>query len=158
VIPIVHVNFLDPRLPERFWSKCIPEPNSGCWLWTAGVRDKKEGYGGFQIKTGVNRRVHQVAYEALIGEVPEDLQLDHKCRLRICCNPAHLEPVAQRINVLRGEGLAAQASRRTHCEAGHPYTEENTYMRVRRGRQEASRVCRQCKNAAERQARRRKKT
>jgi len=25
--------FLDPRLPDRFWSKCIPEPNSGCWLW-----------------------------------------------------------------------------------------------------------------------------
>ena len=147
------INFSDPRLPERFWSKCIPEPNSGCWIWIAGVRDKKEGYGCFQMSTGVNRRSHQVCYEALIGEVPDGLQLDHKCRLRLCCNPSHLEPVVQRINVLRGEGLAAQAARRTHCAAGHLYTDENTYMRVRTGRQESSRVCRQCKNARERQAR-----
>jgi hypothetical protein len=31
------VEFLDPRLPDRFWSKCMPEPNSGCWLWLGAV-------------------------------------------------------------------------------------------------------------------------
>lgn len=118
------MNFLDSRLPERFWSKCTPEPNSGCWLWLAFVHH--DGYGRFRFSSRM-AVAHRVAYAALVGEVPSGLQLDHLCRERSCCNPAHLEPVTQQVNILRGDA-GAHERLKTHCPHGHEYTEENTYM------------------------------
>src|SRR5688572_5730903 len=57
-------NWGDERLPERFWSKCTPEPNSGCWLWLASV--DVWGYGRISWR-GMNR-AHRVSYTALVGE------------------------------------------------------------------------------------------
>lgn len=131
--------FLDPRLPERFWSKCIPEPNSGCWLWLAAVCSG--GYGVFGLGRSV-RRVHAVAYDALVGPIPSDLVIDHLCRERSCCNPAHLEPVSRGENVLRGTGVAARCARVTHCPKGHAYDAANTVLRDGR-----LRICRACKVA-----------
>lgn len=37
----------DPKVIARFLSKIEPEPNSGCWLWTAGKVE--DGYGAFAI-------------------------------------------------------------------------------------------------------------
>lgn len=34
---------MDSRLPDRFWDKIEPEPNSGCWLWIGALRTN--GYG-----------------------------------------------------------------------------------------------------------------
>ncbi len=50
-------------------------------------------------------------------------------------------------------GTHAEA-RRTHCDAGHPYTEENTSIRVRNGREH--RVCRACNRENSRAHRARK--
>lgn len=100
-----------------------PEPNSGCWLWTGGTR---QGYGLYteydaaSVPTRKTRNAHLVVYELLVGPVPAGFQLDHLCRNRICVNPGHLEPVTQRENVLRGEGVAALRARRTTCKNGHP--------------------------------------
>ena len=33
---------------------------------------------------------HRFAYELLVGPIPAGLVLDHLCRVRNCCNPAHL--------------------------------------------------------------------
>lgn len=114
----VEVNFLDPRLPDRFWSKCIPEPNSGCWLWFGALLPDDYGSVFFDRRT---RRAHCVAYTSLVGVVPVGLELDHRCRTRSCCNPAHLEPVTKRVNILRGVGLGARNARKTHCPRGHVY-------------------------------------
>jgi hypothetical protein len=46
--------------------------------------------------------VHRDVYEQLVGPIPEGLVLDHLCRNRSCCNPAHLEPVTTAENVRRG--------------------------------------------------------
>jgi HNH endonuclease len=52
---------------------------------------------------------HHVSYTTHVGEVPEGLQLDHLCRVRACCNPAHLEPVTPLVNVRRG--ITARSAR-----------------------------------------------
>ena len=103
--------FGDPRLPLRFWAKVrigsIPahRPDLGpCWEWT-GARNN-DGYGEFVVGSrtdGNNRlvRAHRLAYETLIGPIPDGLESDHLCRSRSCVNPGHLEPVTHRLNLRR---------------------------------------------------------
>lgn len=123
---------------ERLMARREVSP-SGCWLWTGSLNTG--GYGQLMVRAGVNRTVHRLAYQLLVGPIPQGLQLDHLCRTRSCFNPAHLEPVQARTNVLRGVGPAAANSRKTHCKHGHEFTPENTYL-VRTGRE-----CRTCKKA-----------
>ncbi len=83
-------NFLDARLPDRFWDKATPCPMSGCWLWHGSIHAK--GYGQYGAG-GVNAKAHRIAFIALVGPIHDGLHLDHLCRQRCCVNPAHLEPV-----------------------------------------------------------------
>ena len=120
---------------------------SGCWLWKLALR---KGYGAIGIgslKDGSRRNavVHRIAYEVFVGPIPEGLTIDHLCRVRNCVNPAHLEPVTNGENVLRGQGVSAQHARKTHCIHGHAFTEANTYIRKGGGR-----TCRECARAYDR--------
>lgn len=145
--PLINLN---PRgLPtlERFWLKVnqdgpIPghAPHLGrCWLWLGRLNG--DGYGGFNRTGQRSEPVHRVAYELLVGPIPEALHIDHLCRNRPCVNPAHLEPVAPGVNVLRGNGTGARNARMTHCKRGHEFTSDNTMI------SHGARVCRQCRNA-----------
>lgn len=82
-----------------------PEPNCGCWLWSGEINSS--GYG--RISQGNNHcgaRVrylaHRVSYELHKGAIPKGMDLDHLCRVRLCVNPAHLEPVTRSENNRRG--------------------------------------------------------
>lgn len=128
-------------LEERFWAKVAPEPNTGCWLWTASVDGG--GYGKI-VEHGVLKGAHRVSYELNVGTIPEGLDLDHLCRVRSCVNPDHLEPVTRSENCRRGFSgqAAAQIERaKTHCPQGHLYEGEN--VRVFGG----SRYCVACDRA-----------
>lgn len=129
---------------ERFELAHIPEPNTGCWLWTGGLND---GYGRFRAG-GKPVQAHVYSYERFVGPVPVGLVLDHKCRVRCCVNPAHLEPVTNEENIRRGDaGVWLLA--KTHCPSGHPYAGDNLYFH-RRG----DRLCRTCSREAARRYRR----
>ena len=106
-------------LPLRFWRK-IRVLDNGCWEWTAG-RQKPQGYGFFRWR-GKGGYAHRLAYEALIGPIPEGLQSDHLCRYTACASPFHIEPVTPRENTLRSSSLAALNAKKTVCPKGHPYT------------------------------------
>lgn len=83
----------------RILRHVMPEPNSGCWLWTGCV--SHQGY-ALLVVGGKKRRVHRLLYEGVVGPIPDGLVLDHKCRVRGCVNPDHLEPVTSAENTRRG--------------------------------------------------------
>lgn len=83
----------DPRLPQSFWQRCTPEPDSGCWLWTG--RLSSEGYGRIW-----GHGAHCVALE-IVETPPDGTEVDHKCSNTNCVNPDHLEWVTQAQNAER---------------------------------------------------------
>jgi hypothetical protein len=116
----------------------VSEVDSGCWEYATGTRADASGYRQVSIGNVAGRSVlryaHRVAYEHLVGPVPEGLQLDHLCRNRACVNPAHLEPVTAQENRRRAAALI------TTCPQQHPYDDDNTaYSRT------GQRYCRACK-------------
>lgn len=127
-------------LPERIQAKITPVTESGCWLWMGAI-----GTGGYArvFWQGKNSTAHRVVYQLLRGPISKALTLDHLCRVRCCVNPDHLEPVSLRVNIKRGEGIGVQNERKTHCPAGHPYNEKNTYFNAASG---GGRICRPCNN------------
>lgn len=105
------------RLDERIDNLTERDP-SGCLLWK-GAR-VHNGYGRIRV-AGTNKLAHRAAYEAHVGPIPDGLTLDHLCRVRHCVEPAHLEPVPLRENVLRGVGPTAINAAKKKCKAGHPF-------------------------------------
>src|ERR1700723_1857889 len=109
----------------RFWKKvnqCGPipahRPDLGpCWEWLGSPGDS--GYGHFWHE-GKKRLAHRFSYELFVEAIPAGLVIDHLCRNHICVNPDHLEPVTDRVNILRGEGPAARNVLATECHRGHP--------------------------------------
>ena len=111
-----------------------------CWHWRGVV-----GHGGYGLFSST--QAHRVVYEAILGEIPQGLQLDHLCRTRDCVRPSHLEPVTPRINVRRSESPAAFNAVKTHCLRGHAFDEINTYLFP-----DGRRCCRACKTVANRRS------
>lgn len=110
-----------------------------CWVWAAG----RNNYGyGVVDDEGRKKVAHRLVFELLVGPIPHGLHLDHLCRNRGCVNPAHLEPVTQRTNLLRGTGVTAKCAAKTHCGKGHPLSGDNLYVYPN-----GKRRCRTCKRA-----------
>lgn len=131
------ISFLDPRLPRRAWKKITPCPMSGCWLWIG--KWQHQGYGIACLPNRASQVAHRWVYRMLVGEVPAGLDLDHLCRVRCCVNPAHIEPVSHRENILRGDTFGARNVTLTHCPSGHEYAGDNLLLCA-----DGARKCRAC--------------
>ena len=98
-------------LSDRFWMKvCF---TGFCWEWTADRA--KSGHGRIRVD-GRTQMAHRIAYELLVGPIPEGLELDHLCRNTCCVNPDHLDPVTHLENMRRGFSpsmIVSQAKRRS---------------------------------------------
>lgn len=108
-------------LPANMRSK-IAITEAGCWQWVGALTSR--GYGAVGVN-GVSKSTHRVAYELLVGPIPPDLQIDHLCRNKPCCNPAHLEPVSAFENTQRRPDV-----NKSHCINGHEMTVDNTLIKV----------------------------
>lgn len=143
-------------LKGRFDAKVLPEPNSGCWLWTGALQNDR--YGHFRIGgryASQNIIAHRFSYEFHCGPIPDGYTIDHLCKVTCCVNPDHLEPVTQYENLRRSSAwypeTYARRRRATHCRRGHELTPENTYQGKNRGR------CRICGRARDNERYRRLK-
>lgn len=149
-------------LEERFWAKVSKDGDGGCWLWTGSRRGT--GYGYISVGRRKNAPAHRVSYAINVGAIPNGLHIDHLCRVRHCVNPAHLEPVTCKENIIRGHvargtrnpkvrtGLP-QCQQRTHCKHGHPFDPVNTYWYRRSATGYLTRSCRTCRTIQSRDRR-----
>lgn len=128
-------------IAERLAAKVQVDPATGCHVWTGSVVGKGYGLMG-RDRSRAKVGVHRVAYELAHGPIPAGLVIDHLCRNRLCVNPAHLEAVSQRENILRGAGVAPGFAARTHCAHGHELSPGNFYERAGGGRR-----CKVCHKA-----------
>lgn len=90
--------------PDKNYAPNESQPD--CWEW--GKPAWSTGYGYITV----GRRLvgaHKFVFEALVGTVPEDMELDHTCRNRNCVNPEHLETVTHRQNIVRGMDAVLKA-------------------------------------------------
>jgi len=136
----------DEYLAIFFWPKIVRTNN--CWLWAGAFGEG--GYGFWQYRlSGSSVRYavvpHRVSYVVCVDDIPNDLSLDHLCRVRSCVRPEHLDPVTIKINILRGDGPAAINSRKTECKNGHPLDVGNIYLGDKW--KEGERPCWTCRRA-----------
>lgn len=78
---------LEPREHEVF--KKFEIDDHGCWIWTG--RLNADGYGATNVDG--HNLAHRAFYEHFSGPIPDGMTIDHRCRVRACVNPDHLEPV-----------------------------------------------------------------
>jgi hypothetical protein len=71
----------------RFSRAVEADPNSGCWLWSAGRNS--DGYGTLKVH-GKTVMAHRFSWVLANGEIPAGLCALHKCDTPSCVNPTHL--------------------------------------------------------------------
>lgn len=74
----------EPRKPINF-----KVSNSGCFECTSHSKNKN-GY-AMTCANGKAIGVHRFIYQEMLGEIPKDLVVRHKCDNPSCINPEHLE-------------------------------------------------------------------
>jgi hypothetical protein len=125
------------------------EAATGCLLYE---RPRPDGYAVVRTLSGVDY-AHRLMYERFVGPIPDGAVIDHLCAVKSCCNPAHLEAVTHRVNVIRGPSPTAVAHVTDRCVAGlHDLTGANV-VRLTSGR----RTCRACRDERHRAWRQRRR-
>jgi hypothetical protein len=97
-------------LRQHFESKVSRDLPGG--HWTVPGKPNNKGYKSISVGGGQKAYAHRIAYELFVGEIPVGLVIDHKCEIKWCCNPDHLEPVTNAENLRRAHKT---------CRRGHPF-------------------------------------
>lgn len=97
----------------------------GCWIWTGSTTDK--GYAVLTLR-GKNISAHRFSYEFHTGERIDDVEIDHRCRVRACVNPEHLRKSTRKRNQQNLTG--ARSDNRTGVR-GVGWSSSNGRYRVR---------------------------
>ena len=90
------------NIEDRFWKNV--DTSGDCWLWKLSLNHG--GYGVFQVNPKLQVKAHRFAVECTQGQIPEGMQVDHKCHTPACVRPAHLRVVTHKQNMENLSGLA----------------------------------------------------
>ena len=131
---------------NRISSCVIPEPNTGCILWTGNV--DKNGYGKIYAFRKY-WRAHRLIYYFKYGPILKDSLVCHKCDTPSCVNIEHLFLGSFKENmqdkVLKGR-LVNQWTRGNTCKRGHSFNEQTTGFKKSTSTKNMVRYCKLCSN------------
>lgn len=97
----------------RFWDHVGKPEANGCRIYKGPIA--ANGYGVFTIgrpPTHHTVMAHRYAYVLMNGPIPFDMDIDHLCKVRGCCEPTHMELVTHKENMAR-RAIAGK------CKRGH---------------------------------------
>lgn len=102
-----------PGEAARFWNRVAAPNERGCRLWL----DSSSGNGAGQVWNGhTNEIAYHVAWRLTYGPIPKKKQLNHKCDVRLCCEPTHLWAGTQAQNLAdmaaKGRAVGKHSSQR----------------------------------------------
>ena len=125
----------------------IKVDEDGCYIYLG--HNRGGGYKGIYFR-GKDWYAHRLVYAVINNDMKLDGVIDHtchtseckevKCKHRHCINPDHLRLVTQQENLLSGNTLYARNAKKTHCNSGHEFNEQNTYKTKRN-----QRICKTCR-------------
>lgn len=92
----------DVKRLMRFMRKVKVDAATGCWLWIGALQTSGYGVFGSGQRLPANRPgrnspgvrtvlAHRWSYELHNGAIPSGMTLDHRCRVRNCVAPHHLD-------------------------------------------------------------------
>lgn len=85
--PFLRAIMIPEKYQKRFWQRVDRRSSDECWEWNRGRT--KAGYGTLDI---MYKKIysHRLSWMIHFGEIPEHLEVCHKCDNPPCCNPNHL--------------------------------------------------------------------
>jgi len=120
-------------MDEKFWLRV--NKTDTCWLYTGPA--KSGSYGRYwDVNAKKSQWTHRYAWTLLKGKIPYGMELHHKCLIKICVNPDHLELVTRASHPDTANNIQKN---KTHCNHGHKFTPENT--RIYRGHRRCKTCC-----------------
>ncbi len=144
-----------PRIEYDEMPCPVPGLKGPCRIFRGNISKGRDGGYGAVGFNGKVVKVHRYVYERDVGPIPEGMKIDHRCRVRACCNADHLRYVTNQVNCTENvvdhpwQVMAA----RTHCKNGHEFTPENTVpLKTSNGR-----GCRACNREKQKRCSARKK-
>lgn len=139
----------DEEIIKRLLERTTFDDITGCLLYNGG----KNTNGHCQIRVnGIFKLIHRISASIYLGFDIEDklFQINHKpeCPNKNCWNYNHLYIGTQSDNIQDAIRMETHNQiAKTHCPAGHPYNNENTYL------YKGFRHCRTCRNERSKQSR-----
>jgi hypothetical protein len=72
---------------KAFFSKIIPIPECGCWIWEGGCSSGGYGMATYYKKRDLAQRISWIIHN---GPIPQGMNVLHRCDTPPCVNPHHL--------------------------------------------------------------------
>ena len=126
-----HVDFIHGHHLRAKWAgrQQYVEEDRGfdtpCWIWQ-GYIHVDNGYGEISRvnRAGRTRAAHRAFYEEEYGPIPDGHRVHHRCEVRACVRPTHLEAVSKEEHGLRHSKVTDEQVRemRRRNAAGEPVT------------------------------------
>lgn len=85
---------------ESLEARTMPVTETGCILWFGA---NNNGYGTIRIN-GKNKQVHRYVWEKNFREIPNILDIDHRCHTPFCVNIDHLRTATRQQNARNKSG------------------------------------------------------